>query len=487
MKPSLQFGETLSWNVVEPEKLGIDGEVLKEYERAMRQYVKSGLIPGFASVVLKGEQVVHSMSHGYADMEAKRPYTMKTLCRLICMTKSYIAVAFMTLVEEGHCSLEDRLDKWLPEFSAMQVMKNGKGKPAPARNPILLKHLMSHTSGMGYPSDEAADDKVGLAYKQLQKSAQRGTIRSLQDFVDRLSKVPLLHHPGTMYEYGFSVDVLGRVLEVIMGMDVEQCLKEKVFEPLNMRDTVWAVPDRSLDRLAACYAAPKTWRSIYGQSKQAPVFSKKGLWRVDGAKPQESNWRRGRQCRVKSGGGFMGYIHGGLVSTVEDTVRFVRMLLKRGIGHTGKRLVTEKSLALMERNRLQASWKQGSACYLGNIGVFRDKGPEFGMGGAACTYWSVDRADDIATVWFSQHYDMPDFGDVKSINPKRADLWKAMYDALRTKAARKYQASIRTAIARKNAGRAATGKKTKFVLLGKRKAAETGSSKNSAKRAKIVK
>jgi len=151
---------------------------------------------------------------------------------------------------------------------------------------------------------------------------------------------------------------------------------------------------------------------------------------------------------VKSGGGFMGYTCGGLVSTVADTVAFVQMLMNRGLAPNGQRLLKEKTVSIMERNRLKPSWGKGSACFLGNIGVFREGGKEFGMGGAACTYWSVDRADDVACIWFTQHVDMPEFGDVEGINAKRADLWQAVYDALRSKSAKRAAARRRAAAAK---------------------------------------
>lgn len=148
---------------VDPECLGVDPKVLREYEAAMRIMVRKGLIPGCASVVLRSGQVVHTMTYGHADLEAKKPFTLDSLCRLICMTKSYIATAFMTLVDEGLADLEDRLDTHLPCFAGARVLAEGATKAVRPSEPIRLKHIISHTSGIGYPPD-AGQQPEGEVY-----------------------------------------------------------------------------------------------------------------------------------------------------------------------------------------------------------------------------------------------------------------------------------------------------------------------------------
>merc|ERR1740121_479931 len=380
----------------------------------------------------------------------------------------------MSLVDEGRVSLEDRLDKYLPSFANTRVLPEGAKASMKQKEPIRMKHVISHTSGIAYPPDigEDPEGEVSAAYVKLQKAAHNGTISSLKAFVERLAKIPLVCQPGETYEYGFSMDVLARVVEVIMGKDIEHCLKERVFQPLGMSSTSWHVSDDELHRLAACYAGPATWGNLYGHNdSEVPITSRRGMVRIDGNQAEHSGWRQGQHCRVKSGGGFISYISGGLVSSVADTVAFVQMLMNKGVTASGQRLLKERSLELMERNRLKASWDKGSACYIGNIGVFRDGGKEFGMGGAACTYWSMDRADDVACIWFTQHVDMPEFGDIEGVNTKRADLWQAMYDAVRTKAAK---------AAKKRAGAAA---KKRDVVGSKRKVAAVGAT-STAKRSR---
>jgi len=409
----------------------MDAKVLKGYEDTMQNIVKRGAIPGCASVVLRHGHIVQAGCWGHADVERRTPFKFNTLCRLYCMTKSYVVAAFMTLVDEGAASLEDPLEKYLPCFKGARVLPEGAKKTVKASGPIRLRHLVSHMSGIGYAPDlgEQAEGDVQVAYQKLHKAVEQGKTRSLKDFVQKLAKVPLMYHPGTMYEYGYSMDVLGRVLEVIMGKNLKDCLRARLFEPLGMDDTLWAVPDSELHRLAACYAGATTWGNLYGHlDGQVPITTRSGLIRVDGDRIEDSKWRVGNQCSLMSGGGFMGYTMGGLVSTVADTVKFIRMILRRGVTDSGQRLLKEATLTMMEKNRTKSSWGKGSACYLGNIAVFREA-KEYGMGGAACTYWSIDHADDTACIWFTQHIDMPEVGDFEGVDKTKADMWAAVHQA----------------------------------------------------------
>lgn len=360
-------------------------------------------------------------------MEAKTKFSFNTLCRMFCATKSYIAVALMTLVEEGMCSVDDRLEKYIPSFRHVSVRVEGTSKTVKPKQPILLKHLLVHTSGIAYPPDlgEEPEDLDSKRYLKLQQDGGNGTIRSLKKFVEVVAKIPLVDHPGNAYNYGLSFDVLGRVLEVITGKNLDVCLKERVFTPLGMTDTLWAVPQKESSRLAACYAGKETFKNLYGARIKPSGRPKTNLFRIDGRSANDSNWTEGKQCQVLAGGGFMGYLHGGLVSTAEDTARFVRMLLNDGIVDNGQRLLKKSTIAAMEKNRLKKNADGDRVCFLGNIGTFREGGDDVGMGGAACTYWNIDRKDKTGTVWFTQHIDMPD-------TEPDGDLWGALHKAVRS-------------------------------------------------------
>lgn len=397
----------------------------------MQKMVRIGGLAGCASVVIRRGEIIQSGTWGHADIEAKRKFKFDTLCRMYCATKSFVCAAFMTLVDEGRASPDDRLDKYIPAFASVRVRIKGTSKTVKPKQPILLKHLMAHMSGIDYPPDlgDEPEDPDSAAYLKLQKSGGNGSIRSLKSFVNAIAKIPLCDHPGHAYNYSFSFDVLGRVLEVIMGKSLDKCLQERVFDPLGMTDTMWAVPDERLSDLAACYAGETTWRNLYGKG-QTPSTPRKGMFRIDGKKSKDSHWRKGKQCSVLSGGGFMGYLYGGLISSVADTTKFVRMLLNHGKLDNGQQFLRKSTVTAMEKNRLPKNADGDRVCYLGNIGCFREGSNEFGMGGAACTYWNIDREDETGVVWFTQHVDMPDAADLKGVNPAKADLWAVLHKAV---------------------------------------------------------
>jgi len=216
---------------------------------------------------------------------------------------------------------------------------------------------------------------------------------------------------------------------------------ERVFKPLGMHDTHWTVPLSKLTRLTACYAKIHSFKHLY--PRKEPRGPGGELFRIDGSRTAESAWAPGNACSVLAGGGFMGYhAGGGPVSTVADTVPFIRMLLKRGVLENGKRLLSAQTMAALEKNRVKngagALLGAGQAdkfCYMCNIGAFRKGGMELGMGGAACTYWSLDRKHDISTIWFTQHINMPDptwDGPelLGGLDPFKVDLWKTLHKAL---------------------------------------------------------
>lgn len=435
--PRTQLSQKLA-NVqaVDPGSMGISAEMLHDYEAAMEQMCKKGVIPGCASIVIHKGAIIHTGEWGFADVEKGTPFKLDTLCRLHCATKSFMATAFFTLVEEGLASPEDRLDKFLPAFAEPRVQLEGSEKTVPAKCPIRIKHLMSHTSGLAYAPDlgetPEPGDAVALAYSKLQQGVLKGSICTLKRFVDGLAKVPLYEHPGRKYNYGFSYDVLARVIEVIAGKSIDKVLTQRVFKPLGIRDVKWAVPRNEQHRLAVLYGGKGTWKKLSvacqmkGRNLAKP--SRPTLYKLDGNTPQDSHWCEGQQCSVLSGGGFMGYLFGGLVGSVADTAKFVRMLASGGLTESGHRLLQKSTIAVMERNRIKPD--QDPVNFLGNIGVFKKGGTEYGMGGAGCTYWSIDREDDVHVVWFTQHIDMPDFTELKGIDPKKADLWGMMHKAV---------------------------------------------------------
>lgn len=425
--------------VSDPLSAGLSPSAFRKYEMAMKNASRKNVIPGCASVVLKMGEVVQARAFGFADLEARRAFRLDTICRVFCVTKTFVTVAFMMLVEDGLVRLEDPVAKFLPSFADVQVVASRSSQESPPsrlckpKRTMRMHHLLTHTSGLSYGSGfgEVPSDATEEGYAKLMGDVDRGQVRSLAVFVNRLAKVPLRFHPGDSYAYGFSTDVLGRVVEIISRKTLEDFLQERIFRPLGMDDTGFSVPDDKLHRLAACYGNASTWGRLYGDvAGRTPLVSRSGLIRLDGDRPEDSAWRQGQECKVQSGGGIMGHLQGGLVSTVADTIRFVRMLVHRGVSGDGRRILAEETIAALESARKDSGLaNEEKQCLLGALAGF--SGHEFGWGGAACTYWSVDRKENNAIVWFTQHIDMPEWEDQSVVSKEEADIWTVLKNGRR--------------------------------------------------------
>eukprot|EP00746_Dinoflagellata_sp_MGD_P162454 gnl/MRDRNA2_/MRDRNA2_90024_c0_seq1.p1 gnl/MRDRNA2_/MRDRNA2_90024_c0~~gnl/MRDRNA2_/MRDRNA2_90024_c0_seq1.p1 ORF type:complete len:562 (-),score=117.04 gnl/MRDRNA2_/MRDRNA2_90024_c0_seq1:234-1919(-) len=477
---------------------GLDERALHRYNACMVHAVEEGVVAGCASLVIKGGQVVHRAEYGWADIEKQTPFTADTICRLYCSTKSFVACAIMILLEEGKVgSVDDPVSKYIPAFGSLQVAeaptsaednypkrrrKNAtqhSAVPRPVQRTMTLRHLLTHTSGLGYGADFGQDpDATQVRYTSLVEGVAQGRICSLAQFVDELAVVPLLSEPGTKKEYSYSVDVLGRVVEVASGKRLDRFLKKRLFEPLGMPDTCFAVPKDKFGRLAVCYGSASTLKMLVS-AKAEPSTTKlvadgeglgKGgkLVRIDGSTPEESAWAEGhRLCPVLSGGGLLGHNSGGCVSTIQDMEHFMRFLLCRG-EYNGKQLLQASTVEMMMEDwipivRQQAAEeavKRGRSIHgssaaskkrkerakaveepqhgeeegdswsvLGQMFKHQYKGGlkrgaatiACGQGGAASTSWTVNLSEDLAILWFAQLVDDLGWDDLKDKDMQ--DIW----------------------------------------------------------------
>ena len=220
------------------------------------------------------------------------------------MTKAVVVVSVMTLYEEGRFSLHDPISKFLPEFKNMRVAiepDQGSGNHAyytvPAEREITILDLMRHTSGLNYtgPKDENGE----LIYKKVLGDMQY----PLAEFVRRLASVPLVHQPGTVWDYSYSIDVLARLVEVVSGKSIDEYFTERMFRPLHMEDTGYSVPEAKWNRLAALYVPNPGGTVKRSDSHAQESYKTKPILMMGGS---------------------------GLVSTASDYARFVQMLLNGG-------------------------------------------------------------------------------------------------------------------------------------------------------------
>ncbi len=379
-------------NDVESVDAGTSYERFERLERTLAAHVERGELAGVASLVARHGEVVHFAATGLRDRERSAPLTRDTIFRIYSMTKPITSVAVMMLVERGEILLGDPISKYIPELAGMKVLRTPESPLSDvvaAPREMTIRDLLTHTSGL-------ASAPPGFASKAIEQAYLEADLRGSQtklppdEWIARLARVPLAHPPGTRFLYGVSTDVLGRLVAVVSGRPFEDFLREEIFEPLGMPDTAFFVPAEKLDRFAA----------NYGPAEGG------GLALVDA--PTNSRYRQ--PPAFPSGAG-------GLVSTIDDYLRFCEML-RRGGQLDGIRLLSRKSIELMTMNHLTESerdvpmlsgWFPGQGFGLG-FSVVDALAPggtlgsvgQYGWGGAAGTYFWVDPEEQLVAILMIQ-------------------------------------------------------------------------------------
>jgi CubicO group peptidase (beta-lactamase class C family) len=391
----------------------MSSERLARLDRVLDAHVDAGRIPGYQLLVARRGQLVHERVYGLRDREAGLALTPDTIFRIYSMSKVVTGVAAMIALERGQFLLGDRLAQHLPGFASPRVMKrtpDGRVEIAPASREISVLDLLRHTSGISYGFNAppplarqylAASLTPGL--RGLPDDTPLGPVgkdrdATLADMVERLGPLPLVVEPGSAWHYGINLDVMGRLIEVTSGQSFPDFLQAHLFGPLDMRDTAFFVPADKLERLAACYGAT----------------AEGGMRLLDA--PATSEYR---EPPAMPGGG------GGLVSTARDYLRMALMLANGG-ELDGRRILSRKTVDLMLANHLPeadfgrrplgASMARSFANGGEGIGfglsgaVFVEpqltgvpaSAGTFSWGGAASTFFWVDREEQIAVVFMTQ-------------------------------------------------------------------------------------
>ena len=392
----------------DPAALGFSPERLAAIDGAMKRYVDDGKLAGINIAFARDGKLVYDRSVGMADMARGLPMSSDTLVRIYSMTKAVTVVAAMTLVEEGRMRLTDPVSLYLPEFAGTGVYVDGgpdAPRTKPPGTPPKIFHLMTHTSGLSYPGGY---DKtpVGQIYDRKDVFNAANTLEELSR---KTAAIPLTDEPGE-YHYGASIDILGRVIEVVSGMPLDRFLRERLFGPLKMDDTMFTVPADLRGRLAELYT-----KGPDGKLAVLKEGAGLGLYETD--------------AKLLSGGG-------GLVSTTADYLRFCQMMLNGGV-LDGARILSPKTVQLMTRGQVSpehrgslAEHAPGYDMGLG-FGILEDVGAsglpgsvgEFRWGGAASTEFFIDPKERIVAVLSTQF--MP-----SSTYPLREDMKALIYQAL---------------------------------------------------------
>lgn len=371
---------------------GMDPDRLDRLAAHLQSYVTSGKLPHVQMLVSRDEAPIITMRAGIARAggEALRD---DALFRIASMTKPVTSVAFLQLVEQGLVALDDPVTAVIPEFRGLRVGQRGWRRP---RRPMRMIDLLRHTSGLTYGLQNRT--KIDARYRALGLDEFQQN-RTPDAFIAALAELPLEFSPGDRWNYSVATDVLGIVVERLSGQDLESLFRTRIFEPLGMPDSFFAVPGDRADRLT------DAWR----------LDANRLLSVVDlGAR---SGWRR--QGRLHSGGG-------GLVSSTADYHRFARMLL-RGGELDGARLLRPDTVAMMCRNHLPGGGDLAGlsrslfseADYAGTgfgLGVAVDLASrEFYWGGVFSTFFFIDPVERLIGIFMTQH--LP-----SSVYPVRAEF-----------------------------------------------------------------
>jgi CubicO group peptidase (beta-lactamase class C family) len=321
-----------------PEAVGMSSERLNRLTETFQRTVDAGEIPGAVVLVARNGKIAYERAFGYQSREGNVPMKPDAIFRIASMSKPITSVAVMMLVEEGKIDLAAPVSQYLPEFNDLRVGT----ERAPVKRPMTVQDLLRHTSGLAYWFS-AEDPSIKQAYQDAKLMTFD---QSLADMVTKLARLPLVHQPGTAWEYSMSTDVLGRIVEVASGTGFDQFVQERIAKPLNLTATGFSVSQAQAGNVAEPQAEPAT-------GKRPAMRSVDDL-------ANRPKWF--------SGGG-------GMVSTAGDYVRFCQMLLNGG-ELDGVRLLSPKTVELMTSDHLPP----GVTYNPGFVGLLQDEAPTPEMG-----------------------------------------------------------------------------------------------------------
>jgi len=376
----------------EPKNVGMSARRLARIDSLMSRYMENEWLPGSVAFIARKGDIAYHKSFGMRDVEEGDPMEKDDIFRIASMTKAVTTVAILMLYEEGHFLLDDPVHKFIPEFKNPEVLTEVNKEDStytsrPADKPVTIRHLLTHTSGIGYgfthPRLNVLYAKAGIPDGLVTTSA------TLEDKIPKLAKMPLLHDPGEDFTYGLSCDVLGYLVEVISGKSLKTFFEERIFDPLEMNNTYFYLEENMADRLVPVYADDEEG---YHRSKvEAYDYPLKG---------GQSYY---------SGGA-------GLLSTANDYGKFIQMLVNKGT-YNGHRLLSRKTIELITKDHV-GNLREESGFGLG-FGITTREGSKKMLSSAGNYWWGgyfstsfwIDPVEDLVAVLMTQKH--PDrHGDI---------------------------------------------------------------------------
>jgi CubicO group peptidase (beta-lactamase class C family) len=348
-------------------------------------------ISGGVAYVYHNNKVVYNKAYGYANIASQSPMEVNSIFRIASQTKAIVSIAFLQLVEKGKISLEDPIEKYIPNFANQKVavMDADTFKLVPRNRSITIRDLLTHQAGIS-STDEYPKYKFLFEKYKLNQPLNQG-YASLKEEVDQIAAMPLVHQPGERFSYGLCTNVIGRLIEIIAGTTLDEYLTKNIFEPLQMQDTYFYLPKEKHNRLVKVYTK---------YSKDSLMEINPNVYPVD--------------YPLQTKGKYFSAI-GGLVSTTHDYGNFLQCLLHNGKLNNGKQLIGEKILNEFWTNQLgDKTFVFGGVKSLNNFGlgvglttkagqvINNASEGSFFWGGAFNTAYMVDRKRNLITIFCFQ-------------------------------------------------------------------------------------
>ena len=381
-------------------------------DQVLRQKSEAKEIPGVVAMAATAKEVVYQGAYGKRDLSKDDAMTVDSVFWIASMTKAITSAAGMQLVEQGKLSLDAPIGKVLPDLAAPQVLEgfdaSGEPRLRPAKKPITLRHLMTHTAGFAY------DMWNGDMVKYLEKTGTPGVISC----ANAALKTPIMNEPGTRWEYGTNIDFVGKAVEAVSGKRLDAYLREHMFTPLGMTDTGFKIGDAQRKRLVAMHARGEdgSLAPIPFELEQEPEFHMGG---------------------------------GGLYGTADDYIKFTQMILNKGRGN-GNQLLKAETVAMMGQNHIgelnMTKMTSAVAFATNDVDLYPDMAKKWGLSflintaktpegrspgslawaGLGNTYFWIDPARNIAGVLMTQILPFADAGALDLL----ATFERAVYTAL---------------------------------------------------------
>ena len=343
---------------------GISQERIAKLDAMLEEAMQKEQVPGLVAMVVKNGQVVYHSAKGLADVETGKAMEKNSIFRIASQTKAITSTAIMMLWEEGKFRLDDPISKYIPEFKNPQVLNTFRYADTtfstrPSTKEITIRHLLTHTSGLGYGVIDG-DERMKMIYHKAGVTDLFTTENiTIGESVKLLAKLPLHHEPGAKYTYSEGLDVLGYLIEIVSGMPFDQFLKTRIFDPLGMNDTRFYLSDAQAPRLVTVHTRKDNKWISYPVTFYDPAYPKTGA------------------KTFFSGGA-------GLSSTTEDYAKFLQMYLNGGI-YNGKRILSPHTIHTIMQNQVGDLWNNDRYYGLA-FGVVNDKGVALGGMGSKGTF-----------------------------------------------------------------------------------------------------